>query len=110
MENEDFIASGNIDLFELWQNILEEIAKELSLERGGIEYPLKKVSAITEYNIAKVKSEINSLVERIALTQRQENENLKREIAWLKEENEILKAKLESKSVKAINSLATTLS
>ena len=30
MENEDFISSGNIDLYELWQNILEEIAKDLS--------------------------------------------------------------------------------
>ena len=30
MENEDFISSGNIDIYELWQNILEEIAKDLS--------------------------------------------------------------------------------
>ena len=29
MEHEDFISSGNIDIYELWQNILEEIAKEL---------------------------------------------------------------------------------
>ena len=30
MENEDFISSGTIDIYELWQSILEEIAKELS--------------------------------------------------------------------------------
>ena len=89
---------------------VEEIAKEISQERGGIEYPLKKVSAITEYNIAKVKSEINALVERIAVTKRQENESLKREIALLKEENEMLKLRLESKSVMALNSIINTLS
>ena len=89
---------------------VEEIAKEISQERGGIEYPLKKVSTITEYNIAKVKSEINALVERIAVTKRQENESLKREIALLKEENEMLKLRLESKSVMALNSITNTLS
>ncbi len=30
MEHEDFIASGNIDIYSLWQDILEEIAKEVA--------------------------------------------------------------------------------
>jgi hypothetical protein len=89
---------------------IEEIAEELSKERGGIEYPLKKVSSVTEYNINKVKGEINALVERIAFSKRQENENLKREIALLKEENEALKLKLESQGIKALQTVSKTLS
>ncbi len=89
---------------------IEEIAQELSKERGGIEYPLKKVSHLTEYNISKVKGEINALVERIAFSRREENESLKREIALLKEENEALRLKLESQGIKALQSVSTTLS
>jgi regulator of replication initiation timing len=49
------------------------------------------VSSVTEFNINKLKGEINSLVEKIAYRTRKENEILKIENAKLKEEVERLR-------------------
>ena len=71
--------------------LINEIALELSTETDGAIYMPNAVSSVTEFNINKLKGEINSLVEKIAYRTRKENETLKIENAKLKEEIERLK-------------------
>lgn len=71
--------------------LINEIALELSTETDGAIYMPNAVSSVTEFNINKLKGEINSLVEKIAYRTRKENEVLKKENAILREEVERLK-------------------
>ncbi len=70
--------------------LINEIAMELSSETEGAVYMPNAVSSVTEFNINKLKGEINTLVEKIAYRTRRENEMLKIENARLKEEIERL--------------------
>ena len=70
--------------------LINEIAMELSTETEGAVYMPNAVSSVTEFNINKLKGEINTLVEKIAYRTRRENEMLKIENARLKEEIERL--------------------
>ena len=70
-------------------NLLEELADELSAERGE-KYPHLYKQKISQNALAEVKSEINSLVEKIALKLRKENEYLRGENLRLQSEVERL--------------------
>ncbi len=89
--------------------LLEELADELSLERGE-KYPTFYKEKFQQSAINEVKAEINSLVEKIALKLRKENEFLKCENARLQSEVERLTLLTQSNGINYLKASTTAKS
>ncbi len=77
---------------------VERITLELAKNGNAISEKLRK-EVVKETQIKKLKGEINSLVEKISLAQKKENDKLKDKISFLERENQNLKQELSQKTM-----------